>query len=199
MVTETDVERGRVGAAQAGDRSAMEELIKAHSDSAFRFALTILRNQPDAEDATQAAFVKAFTNMKRFDPSRRFEPWLLSIVYHEALNLRRAEKTRWAFWQRQPKRAEVGESVESAALVRVEHQELWQALSRLKDDDRAVLILSYLLGYSEAETAEVLEIKRGTVKSRKHNALSRLRAIVEREFPGLTPEELIAGTEGGPQ
>ena len=199
MVADTDLERSRVRAARAGDRPAMEELIRAHSDSAFRFALTILRNQSDAEDATQSAFVKAFTNMNRFDPSRRFEPWLLSIVYHEALNLRRADRTRWAFWQRQPKRPGAIESTESAALVRAEHQELWQALNRLKDDDRTILVLSYLLGYGEAETAEVLSIKRGTVKSRKHNALQRLRALVEREYPGLRPDDLAASTEGEPR
>jgi RNA polymerase sigma factor (sigma-70 family) len=198
MVADIDLERLQVQAARKGDRAAMEALISAHADSAFRFALSILRNQADAEDATQAAFVKAFTNMNKFDERRRFGPWLLSIVYHEALNLLRADRTRWAFWQRQPKRADTGESVESLALVQVEHQQLWEALNRLKDDDRAVLILGYLMGYGEAETAEVLGVKRGTVKSRKHNALQRLRTLVEREFPGLKPEDLVVRTEGNP-
>lgn len=180
--------------AKAGDRAAVAELLGAHATQAHRLALHIVRNQADAEDATQTAFVKAFTNLGRFDVRRPFAPWLLRIVAREALNLQRAERSRFAFWQRQAPMNESQETVESAVDVKVEHQELWRAVNRLKDDDRLVLTLSYFMGLSEAEVAEILRIRRGTVKSRKHNALARLRALVEREFPELQ-QAVLEGPE----
>ncbi len=183
--------------AKAGDRAAVAELLGAHATQAHRLALHIVRNQADAEDATQTAFVKAFTNLGRFDERRPFAPWLLRIVAREALKVLRAERTRFAFWQRQARVTESEEAVESAVVVKVEHQELWRAVNRLKDDDRLVLTLSYFMGLAEADVAEVLGIRRGTVKSRKHNALARLRALVEREFPELQQAVLERPGSGG--
>ena len=178
-------EQDLIRRAKAGNRAAAGELLSAHATQAYRLALHIVRNQADAEDATQTAFVKAFTNLRRFDEQRRFAPWLLRIVGREALKVLRAERTRLAFWQRNAQVAQSQETVESAVMVMVEHEELWRAVNRLKDDDRLVLTLSFFMGLSEADVAEALGIKRGTVKSRKHNALKRLRAVVEREFPEL--------------
>ena len=67
--------------------------------------------------------------------------------------------------------------------MKAEHKQ--SALNRLKTIDRVVLTLSYFLDMTEAEAAETLGIKRGAVKKRKHTALRRLRALVERDFPGL--------------
>ena len=171
--------------AKAGDRSAMTELLGAHATQAYRLALHIVRNQADAEDAIQNAFVKAFTNLDRFDERRPFAPWLLRIVTRESLNLLRAEKTRFAFWQRQPKVVETEDSPESVVLDSAVHRDVVAAVNRLKTKDRLVLTLSYFMGINEAEIAETMGIKPGTVKWRKHKALGRLRKIVEREFHGL--------------
>lgn len=190
-------EQELVRRAKADDRDALAELLGAHTTQAYRLALHIVRNQADAEDATQTAFIKALTNLTRFDERRPFAPWLLRIVIHEALNLKRAERTRLAFWQRHSQVAQSQETVESAVMVRVEHQELWRAVNRLKDDDRLVLTLSYFMGLGEADVAVALGIKRGTVKSRKHNALARLRALVEREFPELQHAVLERTESGG--
>jgi len=186
VVTEAKVVRR----AKDGDLAAVAELLGDHATQAHRLALHILRNQADAEDATQTALVKAFTNLGRLDEKRPFAPWLLRIVAREALMLRRAERTRLAFWQRQAQAEESAESTESAVIVRAEHQELWRAVNRLKDDDRLILTLTYFMGMGEADVATALGIRRGTVKSRKHNALVRLRALVAREFPGLRRDVL---------
>ena len=166
----------------------MTVLMEAHASSAFRLALHITGNPADAEDVTQNAFIKAFTQLGRFEERSSFATWLLRIVTHEALNLRRGETTRFAFWQRHAGGAETDTSVESAVEVRVEHQELWRAVCTLRTNDRTVLTLSYFMGMSEAEVAETLGIKIGAVKKRKHTAMNRLRSLVESEFPELTPE-----------
>ena len=186
--------------AKAGDRSAMTELLSAHATQAYRLALHIVRNTADADDATQNAFVKAFTKLDRFDERRPFAPWLLQIVTREALNLLRAEKTRFAFWQRQASVMETEDSPESIVLDSVQHRDVARAVNRLKTNDRLVLTLSYFMGLNEAETAVAMGIKRGTVKWRKHKALARLRTVVEREFPHLSEAALgPLGAEGAPR
>ena len=62
---------------------------------------------------------------------------------------------------------------------------MWRAINQLKTNDRLVLTLSYFMGMSEAEVAVTLDIKLGTVKSRKHNALLRLRALVGQSYSWL--------------
>jgi RNA polymerase sigma-70 factor, ECF subfamily len=195
-VSEQSEERAWVEGAKRGSRQAFEQLIAAHSTPAYRLAVQMV-GVTDAEDVTQAAFIRAFTNIQRVDASRDFKPWLLGIVANEALNHLRSRRTRFLFWQRQRPPSIETAGPESEALARAEYRELWAALNRLNDGDRLVLALSYLNEMSEAETAEALGIKRGTVKSRKHNALRRLRTVIEREFPALRSEEMSTATEGG--
>ena len=178
-------EQELVRRARAGNRAALEELLDAHAAQAYRVALHILGNKADAEDATQNAFVKAFTQLGRFEERSSFATWLLRIVTRESLNLQRSQRTRLAFWRRQAQASDSQEAVESVVEIRAEHRDLWRALNRLKTIDRVVLTLSYFLDMTEAEAAETLGIKRGAVKKRKHTALRRLRALVERDFPGL--------------
>lgn len=185
-VTEAELVRR----AKEGDVVAVSELLATHATPVYRLALHMLRNQADAEDATQTGIINALTNLHRFDEQRPFAPWLRQIVAREALKVQRAERTRFAFWQRQGRAERSNDSVESAVIVRAEHQDLWRAVNRLRDDDRLVLTLTYFMGMGEADAAAALGIRRGTVKSRKHNALVRLRALVEREFPGLRRDVL---------
>ena len=178
-------EQELVRRAKTGNRAALGELLDAHATQAYRVALHILGNKADAEDATQNAFVKAFTQLGRFEERSSFATWLLRIATREALNLQRSQRTRLAFWRRQAQPSDSQETVESVVEIRAEHRDLWSAVTRLKTIDRVVLTLSYFLDMTEAEAAETLGIKRGAVKKRKHTALRRLRTLVEREFPGL--------------
>jgi RNA polymerase sigma factor (sigma-70 family) len=163
-----------VSLARGGDRAAMASLVSAHAPAAQRLALHLARNRADAEDAVQAAFVKAFTHLHQFDTSRPFEPWLLRIVGNEVRRTRRDETFRWRFWQARRIPEASTETTEATALVRLEHAALYEALGRLRDDDRLLITLTYFLGQSEAQLATTLGVPRGTVKSRKHHALKRL-------------------------
>ena len=185
--------------AKAGDPDATDALLSAYAPQAFRVALHILGRVADAEEATQTALLKAFSTLGRFDPSRPFAPWLLRIVAREALNLSRAERTRLDFWRRH-EQIEEAEDVEAIAIAREQNRELWRALRRLKAQDRLILTLTYFTGMDEEDVAIALRIRRGTVKSRKHRALTRLRALLEDEFPWLRdavlgPGKLEAGLE----
>jgi RNA polymerase sigma-70 factor (ECF subfamily) len=116
---------------------------------------------------------------------------LLRITANLARNRRRSAGRYWAalqrlFWAE----SDTATHVEEMSFQRASVQQLWQAVRRLNPADQEVVYLRYFLSVPEAEMATALGIMPGTVKSRLHRALNRLRAIVEREFPLLQKERL---------
>ena len=186
------VERARVG-----DAHAYEELVRMHQQVAMRTAWLVTRNAAEAEDAVQEAFVKAYRALRRFREGAAFRPWLLAIVTNEARNRRRsvarADRLTIRVAEVRPS-GDAAPSPEAAALRDEERTMLVQALNTLRDEDRLVVGYRYLLGLSEAETAEALDIPKGTVKSRLARSLGRLREALS--ATGAAPDTLASGEAG---
>ena len=177
--------------AREGDVRAYGELVERYRDLAFRTAYLITRSAAEAEDAAQDAFVKAYYALDRFRRQEPFRPWLLRIVSNEAKNRVRSARRREGLALRLAEggpSGDAGPSPESAATARETQEALLAALAALREEDRLVIAYRYLLELSEAETAEVLGVRPGTVKSRLSRALGRLR---ERVPAGLA----LAGPE----
>jgi RNA polymerase sigma factor (sigma-70 family) len=172
--------------AKRGDQGAYGQLVQAYQGIAFRTAYLVVGDAAEAEDAAQEGFVKAYYALRRFRRGAPFRPWVLQIVANEARNRRRAAGRRTGLVLRTAAEAPSGEAAPSpeAALISGEEQKaLLAAVNRLKEDDRLVISCRYFLELSEAETAEVLGWRRGTVKSRLSRALERLRSeIGERAY-----------------
>ena len=110
--------------------------------------------------------------------TRPFRPWILRIASNEARNRARSTRRRDALALREAAAVGTGDaapSPEAAALSRDEAETLTRALDRLPERDRLVIAYRWLLDLSEAETAEILGVRLGTVKSRLSRALRRLR------------------------
>lgn len=145
----------------------------------------------DAEDVVQDAFVKAYRSLGRFRHDAPFRPWLLRIVANETRNLhrsagRRAARERRAWDATEPVLLAADDPAETA-LSHDRRAELVRGLSGLSAAHRQVVTCRFLLDLDEAETAAVLGWPRGTVKSRLHRALARLRdelAATEEEEVG---------------
>jgi RNA polymerase sigma-70 factor (ECF subfamily) len=168
--------------AKRGDAAAYEELVRRHTQIAFRTACLVTGSAADAEDVAQEAFVKAWSALPRFRAGEPFRPWLLQIVGNEARNRRRAAGRRAAMELRVSEGLRVGPaapSPEAEAEAAEERAALLRALSGLPDDDRHVIACRHLLQLSVEETATVLALPEGTVKSRLHRALGRLRQVLE--------------------
>jgi RNA polymerase sigma-70 factor (ECF subfamily) len=163
--------------ARDGDVAAYEELVTRYRDRAYRVAWFVTRERGEAEDATQEAFVKAYHALPRFRPDAPFEPWILRIVANEARNRVRSSRRRETLVARaaaaQPE--EAAASPEAAALATEERETLLRAMDRLNERDRLVIAYRYLFDLSEAEMADALDLRPGTVKSRLSRAMSRLR------------------------
>lgn len=156
---------------------AYESLVRRYQDAAVRTA-HVIAPDGDAEDAVQEAFVKAYAALGRFREGAPFRPWLLRIVANEARNRRRSAGRRAGLALRAAEDRRPGDaapSPESAVLDHEAREHLLGAINALADPDREVIAARYFLDLSEAETAEVLGLPRGTVKSRLSRAIGRLR------------------------
>jgi len=166
--------------AQRGDPRAFEQLAREHWEIAFRVAYLITHDAAEAEDAAQEALIKAWRALGRFRASRPLRPWLLRIVANEARNRRRSAGRRAQLLLR-AQAAEVSggaaPSPEELAVSAEERERLLADLDALPEQARLVLTCRFLLGLSEAETAVVLGLRRGTVKSRTARALDQLRGM----------------------
>ena len=182
MVSRPPTEDELVERARGGDATAFAALVRDHKEIAFRTAYLIARNAADAQDAAQLGLTKAWRALPRFRRGAPFRPWLLTIVANEARNRCRAKGRRAGLTVRAAHELPSGDaapSPEGRAIAAESRAELLEALERLRADDRAVLSCRYLLDLGEEETAQVLSLRRGTVKSRTSRALERLREQLE--------------------
>lgn len=166
----------------AGDRAAAEECIRAHQGSLYAYMLR-LSGRPDvAEDVVQDAFVRALTNLDRFDFRFRFSTWLFTIA--KRLYVNACQKHKPAFdsdvvggWEgvgERPWAAMVDREVQGNAKDAVRH-----ALEALPEEQREIIILFYQLDWPITLIAEYMGMPEGTVKSHLHRSRRRMREALE--------------------
>ncbi|WP_216853509.1 RNA polymerase sigma factor [Phytoactinopolyspora halotolerans] len=170
---------------RGGDTDTYAVLVRRYAADARRAAV-VAGVGADAEDITQAAFVKAYQNLTRFRDGAAFRPWLLRIVVNEARNAIRADRRRRAAAERLAWLGGVPADDGDPADVAVHDDTrsvLRAALRELPETQRQVVVCRYILDLDEQESATVLGWPRGTVKSRLHRALRQLRARLDGEEP----------------
>lgn len=170
-------EKDLIERSKNGDVSAFEQLVRIHQGVAIRVAYLVVRDHAEAEDVTQDALVKAYGSLGRFRSGSPFRPWLLKIVRNEALNRIRSSKRRHQLALREgndPVSGGAAPSPETEVVSQVERARVLAAIDELPERFRVVVTHRFLLELSEEETAVVLRIPRGTVKSRTSRGLERL-------------------------
>ena len=155
---------------------AYATLVRACEPAARRLAFVL--SGAEADDAVQEAMVKGWYSLDRFRGDAPFRAWLLRIVANEARNRRRSAGRR-AVYELRVADARVAPAAESTALATTERQAVAAAVAALPEKLRDVVACRHLLELSEAETAAVLGVPAGTVKSRAARGLDRLRAALE--------------------
>jgi len=168
-----------------GDIAAWEPLVRMHQQPVFRYAYLLLGDPDDAEDIAQETFLRAWKYLKRFDTTRPLRPWLLSIASNLASNWRRSAGRYVSALTRAFRDEPAPDSIEEKSTQQMQADELWEAVQGMKMVDQQVIYLRYFLDLSVAETADVLQIAEGTVKSRLSRALKKLRNIIQDDFPFL--------------
>jgi RNA polymerase sigma-70 factor (ECF subfamily) len=160
-------ERAWVRGAQRGSASDLEALFRAHWPAAHRAAYLVTHDAALAEDVAQEAFLAAVRNLDRFDRRRPFGPWLHRIVVNRAIDAARARALR-----REAELTETAASIDDPEPV---GDATLRALGGLPPEQRAVIVLRHLLGYTPGEIARLLDLPRGTVNSRLRRGLDAMR------------------------
>jgi len=168
-----------------GETTAWEPLVLAHQQAVFRLAYLFLGDPDEAEDVAQETFLRAWRGLKHFDVTRPLRPWLLSIAANLARNRHRSAGRYIAALTRAFRNEPAPSSIEEKSTQNIAAGNLWRAIQNLSLPDQQIVYLRYFLELSVTETAEVLQVAEGTVKSRLSRALEKLRTIIQHEFPVL--------------
>lgn len=173
--------------AKAGDDAAFESLFRRHHRRIYSIAYGMLRNESDAADATQEAFVRAYRSLPRLEAEGAFGGWLAQIAVNicrdylkrprivarsidEPVGEEGAEyRLELPDWSDNPERATLDTELSAV---------LDKAIGTLSEDHRAVVTMHHIEGMDVLDIAEVLGVSEGTVKSR----LSRARAELRRKI-----------------
>lgn len=205
--------------AREGDHDAFGVLVERYQERAFRLAVRILRDEEQARDAVQDAFLKVYGALDRFEGRSGFYTWLYRVVFNRCLDLQRRERARPVLHASAASEESGGEEAllgegaeEGVGASRFASPEssrsdselrvvLVDAVRTLPDDARQTFLLREVDGLSYSEIAEVLDVPKGTVMSRLHYARKRLReTLLEAGLSaanGESPEEPPAGTSSG--
>lgn len=188
-----------IAAILAGDVQVFHELIRPYERRVYLMALSFLKNEPDAEDAAQEAFLKAYRNLKHFRGEARFGTWLVSIALNEARSRIRHRNTVRMESLDEP--ADDTEGHVSPALLRdwkeipseaLERKEvrllLEDAVTSLPSIYREVFQLRDVEQLNVNEAAQVLGISIGAVKVRLHRARMMLQKILAPQLKQAIPK-----------
>ena len=179
--------------ATAGDLDAFNQLVLRYQSTAYNVAYRMLRNEDGAADAVQDSFIKAYRALDGFQGGN-FRSWLMRIVANTCYDVLRARQRRatdslddLTFEQEQtPYLIDHSERPDAYAERMELNQFLEAGIWSLPPDQRMVLVLCDIHGYSYEEIAEIAELPMGTVKSRISRARTRLRDFLLRN-PELLP------------
>lgn len=171
--------------ARKGDANAFAALVRAVQRPVFGLCLRLLRVEAEAAEAAQECFLRAYQNLDRFDETRPFDLWVLTIARNLCLDiLRRRAKVKTEDVDDHAQALASGEaSVEDKAIHRQERQSLEEAMATLSVDDREVLALYYVQKRTTKEIAQVMNVAPGTIMARLFRAREKLRQRMKAAEP----------------
>lgn len=191
-------ERVLVRRAQAGEVEAYEQLLAKHQQRVFAVVGGILRRREDIEDVAQQVFVKAYFSLKRFDLRSAFGTWLYKIAVNECWDYLRKKKVRRLVYEsdlseeQSRQMASVSEQMlgaerpkEDAARSLEQRELIERLLSELDQEDRAMLVMKEIEGFSVEEIGESLGMNVNTVKVRLFRARGKLVEVYRRRLQNV--------------
>ena len=176
-----------------GNTAAFELLMRRYNERLYRTARSIVRDEGEAEDVMQQAYVNAFTHLRQFNGSARFSTWLTRIAINEALARVRRRGRYEAFDEDlsivEPMMMQhPSQNPERQAFARELAGLLEWAIDRLPNGRREVFVLREVEGLSTAEVAECLGVSEDVVKTRLSRGRAQLRRLLTERTGAAAPE-----------
>jgi len=176
-------DRELVRLSQSGTEAAFEELVRRHQQRVFALVAGILHRSDDVEDIAQQVFLKAYLGIKRFDQRAAFSTWLYKIAVNECWDYLRKRKVRPLTYEADLSEEQVSrlDGIVSSSRppegpnTRAETREILERmLAVLPEQDRQLLVLKEIEGFSVQELAAILNLNVNTVKVRLFRARGRI-------------------------
>jgi len=189
-------DRELVHAARAGETLAFDNLFYRYRDGIYRLGMAITKDPSAAEEIVVDTFARAHRAIERLEPDDSLRPWLYRVAVNLSYNRRpRKGVTFSSLDDGTDDIAAEGESPSDAAERTERRRVVLECVDTLGPKHKIVVVLHYLNGLNLAEIAEIVEVPVGTVKSRLHYALRKLRVQLS-AHPGLDfePADLLAAT-----
>lgn len=169
-------------ARQRAQEEALEALVDQYATTLYRVAFSVLRNQSDAEDAVQEAFLRVLRHRETFGEIRDHRVWLIRIVWNIVLDRKRRAKTR-------PETDDIAElarvlpasglTAEQRAAAAQHHASVMDCIEKLPAREREVMVLSAFEELSSVEIAAVLDVTESSVRSRLFRARNLLAELLQ--------------------
>ena len=187
-------ESDQIRRAQQGDVSAYEELVRKHQRRVMSIVGGILRWRDDVEDVAQQVFLKVYLSIQRFDGRSSFSTWLYKITLNETYDHLRKKKARRLVYESElseEQERHIHETAGSArpgnaspfALERVESRQIVsRLLDELSPEDRMMLLLKEVEGFSVEEISQIMSQNTNTIKVRMFRARRRLADLYRKRF-----------------
>jgi RNA polymerase sigma-70 factor, ECF subfamily len=182
--------------AQQGSDEAFTQLVETYQKPVYNLCYRMLGEPESAEDAAQETFLRAYQNLHRYDVSRSFGTWILSIAAHYCIdNLRKKKFTMFSMDAENDDGATFelpdasAPDPELESVKREQRDRLHLLLKDLDTTDRAAIIMRYWYDFSEVEIADSLNLTVSAVKSRLHRSRRALAGMWQEETsPAARPE-----------
>ncbi len=169
-----------------GDTDAFGQLVSKYQNRLYNSMVHYLRDEAEAEDVVQEAFVLSFTRLQSFKRQSSFYTWLYRIAFNTAISRSRRRRPRVSIERDLGQAADQldhdspkpGQRLETAERVGI----LMSALDRLSEEHRLILVLREMDELSYEEISEILDLPIGTVRSRLHRARNQLKEEMQHYF-----------------
>lgn len=173
--------------ARQGDSSAFAALVRGLQRPVYGLCLRLLRSDAEATELAQETFLRAYQHLGRFDETRPFDLWVLTIARNLCLDLlRRRQKVQTEDVEpHTPTLASHEPNSEELAMERQQRRSLEEAMATLSDDDREVLALYYVQKRTTKEIAVIMGVAPGTIMARLFRAREKLRTRMTQPEQGV--------------
>lgn len=164
------------------ETAVIETLVQTYYDDLLRLSLSILKDEAEAEDATQETFVKAALHLHSFQGNASIKTWLFAIGVNQCRQMLRKRKRRQGLSQKLQQLTDrfIGQPTPEQLYAHSEANEtIWTAVAQLKEKHRLPIILHYVHNLTTHEIAEILETRPGTIQSRLHYGRKKLHACLK--------------------
>lgn len=185
-----DLEASWLPQALEGDPQAFASLVEAYQKPVFNLCYRMLGNAEDAEDAAQETFLRVYRSIRRYDRSRSFSTWLLSIAAHHCIDQIRRQHMAVVSIEDLPVPdvPDPNPGLEISLDRRQEQKRIRALLNTLEPTDRAAVVMYYWYDFSYEEICQALSLTLSAVKSRLHRA----RRAMAQQWLDQRPQPLMA-------